>query len=474
MAGIIRYGAYVPLYRLNREEIARTWGGRVAVPGERAVANFDEDSITMGVAAAMDCIGGIDQERIDGFHFATTTSPYREKQSASIAAAALNLRRDVFTADCTNSLTSGTSAIRAALDSVKAGTAGQALVAAADCRLGMPGSEFEQAFGDGAAALLFGDVGVAVEVEGMYSHYEAMTDVWRMQSDLFVKSWEDRFVFEEGYLRNMREAGYAVMSRYGLTANDFAKVVLYGADPRSLSRACAALGFDVKAQLQDPMFDRLGNTGSAFALMELVAALEEAKPGDRILLMSYGDGCDAFILRVTEEIENIRDRQQGMKGHLESKRALPRYGKFLVDRELLSVEVERVRPPITSSASTMWRDQKMTLSFCGSHCKSCDKITFPPQRVCLYCKTRDNWELVPLADRKGRLATFSLDRLAASLDPPEVVSAVDLEGGVRVYCKMTDRDPDKVEVDMPVDMTLRKFSEAGGFVNYFWKCRPLR
>ena len=34
MAGIVSYGAYIPFYRLNRDEIARAWGGGSAGWGE--------------------------------------------------------------------------------------------------------------------------------------------------------------------------------------------------------------------------------------------------------------------------------------------------------------------------------------------------------------------------------------------------------------------------------------------------------
>ena len=121
MAGIISFGAYVPLYRLNREEISRAWGGRAILPGERAVANFDEDCVTMAVAAAMECTRGMDRKGIDSLYSASTTSPYKEKLCASIAANALSLKRDILAGDSANSLRSGTIALRQAIDSVKAG-----------------------------------------------------------------------------------------------------------------------------------------------------------------------------------------------------------------------------------------------------------------------------------------------------------------------------------------------------------------
>ena len=143
MPAVKSVGAYIPYYRLNREEIGRAWGG-FPQTGEKAVANFDEDSITLSVEAARDCLKGIDNKKIDGLYFASSTAPFQEKQCASIIAAALDFKKDVFTVDFTNTLRAGTNALRAAIDAVKAGSAQSLLVVAADCRLGTPGSSFEQ------------------------------------------------------------------------------------------------------------------------------------------------------------------------------------------------------------------------------------------------------------------------------------------------------------------------------------------
>ena len=167
-AGIVAYGAYIPMYRLSRAEIAKVWGSG-SPRGEKAVANCDEDSVTMAVEAGMDAIKGFDASTVDALYFASTSAPYREKKSASIIATALDLRRDIVTADFGNSLGAGANAFKAALDAVNAGSARMALVAAADCRLPAPRSAFEPALGDGAAALLVGAEKVAASVVGGYN-----------------------------------------------------------------------------------------------------------------------------------------------------------------------------------------------------------------------------------------------------------------------------------------------------------------
>ena len=117
MAGIVSYGAYVPLLRIDRKTISSAigWLGTAPrLPGEKAVANHDEDSLTLAVAAAADCLKGLDRSSVDQILFASTTSPYRERQGAVMAATALDLRPDVRAADFANSVKAGTTALLAA------------------------------------------------------------------------------------------------------------------------------------------------------------------------------------------------------------------------------------------------------------------------------------------------------------------------------------------------------------------------
>jgi 3-hydroxy-3-methylglutaryl CoA synthase len=89
MVGISRYGVYVPYFRLDRGLIGKAWGTRQAT-GEIAVANYDEDALTMAVDAAMDCLGD-PPGNVDGAYFASTSSPYGEKQVAAVIATVCDL-----------------------------------------------------------------------------------------------------------------------------------------------------------------------------------------------------------------------------------------------------------------------------------------------------------------------------------------------------------------------------------------------
>jgi 3-hydroxy-3-methylglutaryl CoA synthase len=469
MAGIVSYGAYIPIYRLSRDQVWLTWGG-LPVGGERSVANFDEDSITMAVEAGNNCLQGLDRDEVDGLFLASTTTPYKEKQCAGIVAEALDLKRNIRTADFTNSLRSGTIAMRAAMDAIAAGSAKKVLVVAADCRMGQPSTEYEQAFGDGAAAILLGSSDPIASIDGSHTHYDDIMDLWRLDGDQFVRFWEDRFIVEHGYQDNTEEAAKAVMSEHGLKPADFTKAVLYAFDTRRHQQLARKLGFDQKTQVQENIFSTVGNTGAAYALMMLVGALEEAKAGDRLLLANYGDGADAFILTITKEISKLKARR-GIKYHVESKLPLMSYDKYLRYRGILHGYAHFENQ---SAATVSWRDRRWNLNCRGGKCLSCGNVNFPPQRICMYCQARDNFEEVRLADRKGKLFTYSKDNLGPSLDSPVILCIIDFDEGGRFYAQMTDRDPDKVEYEMPVELTFRWMHSERGIRNYYWKCRPLR
>ena len=467
MAGITSYGAYVPLWRLRRDAIMK------GLRGEKAIRYFDEDSTTMAVAATLDCLKGQDRDAIDGLFYATTTAPYKEKQIATTVAAAADLRSDIITADFSNSLRAGTAALRAALDAVKAGSAKKVLVVASDCRMGAPGTDFEQNVGDGAAAVLVGDSAISVNVEASHAISKELHDIWRSEGDIYIRAWEDRFIYAMGYRDTVAEAVTSLLQKTNLTPGDFTKVIFASPSPKVIGDLSKKLGIDPKTQVQDLLFDVMGNTGTAFPLMLLVAALEEAKAGDRLLLTSYGNGADAFVLTVTDQMEKIGERA-GMKENLAKKRVVDEYRTYLQWRELLIFETQPTPPGGHISASALWRDRSQVFPLHGLKCKSCNSIHFPPQRVCPKCKSKDQFDEVRLSEKKGQIFTFTADYVCSRQEAPRVTAIIDFEGGGRMVTIMTDRVLEEIEVGMPVEMSFRKLVTQNGFHNYFWKSMPLR
>jgi hydroxymethylglutaryl-CoA synthase len=467
MAGIVSYGAYVPFFRLGKGTAG--WES----PTERAIANFDEDSVTMAVAALRDALTAIDPGSIDALYFASTTQPYAEKQSATTIGWGANLRPDIFTVDCADSLRAGTNALKLALDATKAQSAKRVAVVAADNRLAQPRSSFERTFGDGAATLVVGEDQVIATIDGHAAFSHEIMDTWRSADDDMVRSWEDRFRLEKGFIESLSESVSKALEKFGTTAKDYSRVIFSAPDPRAHREAIRALGLEA-AQVQDGLFSALGNTGAAFPLMLLIAAIEDAKPGDHLLLASYGDGCDVFSLRVTPEKAQLPARR-GMKAHLAAKKLLPNYELYLTWRGLHQPDPGVRRPPMpTPSATALFRERERNLRFSAAKCRACGTVQYPPQRVCTKCGKRDDFDQVRLADRPAKLFTYALDYIAGSVDVPLVVCIVNFEGGGRALMTMTDRAIEDIEVDMPLEMSFRKLYEAEGIHNYFWKCTPVR
>jgi hydroxymethylglutaryl-CoA synthase len=467
MVGITSYGVYIPLWRMDRKLI----GGR----GEKAIAHFDEDSITMAVAAGVNCLNGVERASVDKAFFASTTFPYREKQGASIVAAACDLPHSIGTSDFANSLKGGTSALLAAVDAVRGKSAKRVIVTAADTRIGAPMEEFERITGDGAAGLVIGDTDVAVSIEASYSVSDEIMDLWRTQHDTFVRSWESRFVDSVGYQRIGAEAIAGLLQSCHMKPADFSKLVFSAPDPRSSMSLAAKLGFNPNTQLQNPLLDVLGNTGTSFPLILLAAALDESKPGDSILLLGYGDGADALLLRVTEKIESIKNRK-AVKEYLNSKKMINDYPTYLLWRGLLHPDSEKVyytKYQENTAVPAMWRERNRIFRLHGVKCRACNTIQFPPQRVCARCHNLEQFDEVRLSDKRGTVFTFSMD-YTSLVDNPTVVPIVDFEGGGRGEFYLTDRDPKKVEVGMQVEMSFRKLFFDEGIYHYYWKAMPVR
>jgi len=461
MAGITGYGAYVPMLRLAL--------GKKGGP-ERAVANWDEDAVTMAVAAAIDALRGIDRASVDAVLFASTSYPFKEKQGAAIIAKALDLRRDVSTTDVGDSLRAGTNALRAGLDAVNAGSAKRVLVLAADTRMAAPRTALEANIGDGAAAFLLGADDVVATFERSHTVSDEIIDVWRADGDPFVHTWEDRFVVDHGYRDNVVEAVRGLLTKAGVAPKDVTKAVLFGPDARSHATVAKKLGFE-GAQVQEPLFGRLGNAGAAFTPLLLAAALAEGKAGQRLLVVSYGDGADALLFTTTPQAERLEGRR-GVAWHLARRAEMPSYDMYLKFRQLLATEHDR-RAGAGLSATKHFRDRDSDITLRAQKCRRCGQVQFPRQRVCYKCFAKDEFDAVRLSDKVGTVKSFTFDNFAGSPNPPLVAGIVDVDGA-RLYIQMTDVDPKEVKLGMPVELTFRKIHEAGGTPNYFWKSTPLR
>lgn len=470
MTGIVAYGAYIPFSRLKRAEIGKTLG----IPGgkgERAVASYDEDAVTMAVEAARGCLRGVAAAEVRSLYFATTAPPYVEKLNASTIHAATGLPAAVRALDLGCSVRAGTGALLAALDAAAAGR-GVSLATMSDVRIGAPEGQAEQSGGDAAVAFALGGAKVIAEVEATYSETLEYLASWRTADQRFAKSWEERFSLTQAYVPLLTNAAKAIAAQAKISPADLAAVVLDAPNPRAAVAVAGALKLD-PAKLVNDMSATVGWTGAAHAGLMLAAALDRAKPGDRILVISVSDGVDALLLRATDAIASY-PRARTVESFIAAKRDDLSYARYLKWRGLLETEPPRRPDPQRPAAPPSLRSEEWKFGFQGSRCTACGTHQLPPQIVCVHCRSVDKMERVPFADRKAKIRTFTVDRLAYSLQPPMVVAIVDFEGGGRFQSELTDCEPEKVAIGQDVEMTFRRLFTADGIHNYFWKARPGR
>jgi uncharacterized OB-fold protein len=223
----------------------------------------------------------------------------------------------------------------------------------------------------------------------------------------------------------------------------------------------------------------MGNTGTPYPLMLLISALEDSRPGDKVIVASFGNGSDALLFQVTEEIEKVKGQRRGVRRYLRSKMELNSYERYLAFRSLISPEggIRGEAIPYTA-LSLIWRDRREILGLCGTQCKKCGTPQYPAQRVCVNpdCGAVDQMEPYRFSDKKGRVFSFTGDLLAFTPNPPGIYAVIDFDGGGRYWFDVTDCDIESLEIGMPVEMSLRRryTDERGGIVGYFWKAIPVR
>jgi len=442
---------------MRREAIAAAWGSPT-MPGCKAVVNFDEDSLTMAQSAVWPLAqsGGV-----EALSFASTTAPYWQRSAASLIAAACDLPAQTATADFGASLRSGTTALRAALDAVAAGSVRTAVVAAADCRDGAPESAEEMLFGDAAAAVSVGSDSLVAELVATVSRSDDFPDEWRRDTDAHVRSFASKYSLTRGYTENVVGVGRALFQRAGVQPEQIARAALGSSDGRAHIAAAKALGIPA-ARVEDVHAGDIGITGAAMPLFLLAQALDRAKAGELVLAIAYGDGADGFLFRALG----------GGGGRVQPDSATMEYPTYQVYRKLRDywrtsgggAEISNV---------LLRREETQNVRLHGSLCPQCGMLQFPIAKVCGSCHHHGGLIEKPLA-RRGRLFTFTKDFLYNAPVEPTVMAVVDLEGGGRFLCQMTDADPAAVEFGMEVELVLRRMREGAGDHYYYWKCRPGR
>ena len=485
MIGITAYGAYIPRRRLQRKAVAEAnkWfapGLMGAAKGERSMANYDEDSVTLAVEAGRDCLPATDAIKdrafVDAIYFASTTMPFSDRQNAGIVSAALQLPQNISSADVSSSMRAGTSALTMALDAVGAGRTNAPLVVAGEKRKARAASPQELAIGDASAALMLGKDKVIAKFIGSHSETLDFVDHFRGEGDDFDYGWEERWIRDEGYSKIVPAAVKALFEKTGVKAADIAHFILpcpFAKLDQTIAKQC---GID-PARTRDNLASNVGDSGSTHALLMLVHALEQAKIGDKILVVQFGQGCDALLFEVTPAIADLPKRN-GVTGSLARRKEETNYLKYLGLNGLIELEKGmRAEVDKRTALSVLYRKNDMLLGLTGGKCRVCGTAQFPKTRVCVSpnCKAIDSQDDYGFSERQGEVLSWSADFLTYSMDPPNHYGMITFAEGGRFMTDITDVEQGQVDSGTKVRMSFRikDRDEKRGFVRYFWKAVPV-
>ena len=474
--GILSYGAYLPRRRLQRKSIAaaNSWfapGLRALAKGERAMANWDEDTVTMAVEAARDCLAGPAPADLEQLILASTTHPFDDRQNAAIVANAMHLGSALRVLDVSGSQRAGTSALISAL----AG-GGSSLVTASEHRLAKAASPQEMHYGDGAAALLVGSGKPIARLIGAHSETVDFVHQFRASERAHDYAWEERWIRDEGYLKLVPAALAALFKETGIAAAAVTHFCLPCTLPRVVPGVAKRAGIG-EAAVRDNLAAVCGDTGAAHALLLLAHALAQAQPGDLIAVAAFGQGCDALLFEVTGAIGALPPRG-GVEGALARRKEETNYLRFLAFNDHIALERGmRAEADKGTPLTTLYRNRDMITGLVGGRCRNCGTLQFPRGRYCVnpQCNALDSQDDQPFSDARAKVMSYTADALTYSADPPAYYGMVEFDAGGRMMADFTDVDEGKVEVGMPMRMLFRikEHDTARGFVRYFWKAAPV-
>lgn len=478
MTGITAWGGYVPRLRLQRSAIAEAnaWFNpaiKGLAKGERAICNWDEDSLTMAVEAARDCLAGERPEEISSIFFASTTLPFDDRQNAGILATALNFGEDLSAMDVAGSQRAGTSALLQALKLAKGGTT--SLVTASDKRRTKASGPQELQFGDAAAAFTVGQENPVAEYLGGHQMSVDFIDHYRGGDQDFDYNWEERWIRDEGYFKIVPRVIEAALADAGVSGGDIDHFVMPCLIRRVPEKLTAGAGIPAEA-IHDQLHANLGEAGTAHPLVMLAHTLAEAAPGQTILVIGWGQGCDALVFRTTDALKKLSERN-GIQGWLARRTPEENYNRYLSFNNLVTQDRGiRAEVDAPTAISALYRNRDMILGFIGGKCRTCGTVQYPATRACVNpnCGEFNSLDPHPFSEIPAKIQSWTADNLTYSPDPPTHFGMVVFEEGGRLMADITDVSPGDVAVGMPIRMSFRikDTDPKRGFKKYFWKATP--
>ena len=470
--GILATSRYLPRLRLERTEILaqHRWmapGLRDLAKGSRTLANWDEDSVTMAVEAGRALQQARPGSAFACFSLASTTLPFADRLNAGIAAAALGLPDAALLRDVASSARAGLTELAAAL---RQAPPGHHAVVAAERRIARPASAQEMILGDGAAGVLVGTGAPLATLVAHASRHADLVDHFRASGQLHDYSWEDRWVRDEGYLKIAVGTLQQCLKDAGVTVANITHFALPAPLAKVNEAVAKRLGIGAAA-LVPTEHETVGDLGCAQPLAMLDAALRRAGPGELILVAAFGSGCDALLLRRTD--------QPCPAALPEAGRSEKSYMKLLSFTGQIDLEWGmRAEMDNKTALTAAWRDHARAARFEAGRCGACGTVQFPLAHLCVNpdCRAQDQQAPLSLADVPARVLSHTRDFLAYTPSPPFQFGHVDFEGGSRVMMEFADTDADELAVGLPLRMVYRvkDIDRLRGYRRYFWKATPVR
>ena len=474
--GIKSWGSYLPGRRIQRSAIfdAVAWANpslKGRAKGTRAFCGWDEDSLTMAVESGRQALKRIADVsgKVSRLSFASTTHPFLDRQNATLLAAALGLPQEIHTTDLSGSLRAATSGL---IEAGAIASEADRLLIASDNRHAKPGSEEEMNFGAAAAALVLGEGEVAAEIVGSRSISFDLVDHYRSSGMDTDYGYEARWIRDEGYLGKLVPMLQGFLRDLGQSPGDIDHVIL-PATSDGLNQALARRLDMAENSVVDGRFSDVGHCGVAHSLLLLSDCLDQAIPGQTILVCGFGQGCDTILFRTTEKLLDMQKRDVSNTGSM-PQREVTEYMQFLSFGGQLAMNWgKRSERDDRTAMSSYYRNREALTSFVGGKCSDCGTVQFPRTAFCVNpeCNAQGRQEAVSFRELIGRVKTFTEDWQAYCAEPPLKYGHVGFEGGANVLMEFADMPVGTLEVGMLVRPVFRikDVDRLRRYQRYFWK-----
>jgi 3-hydroxy-3-methylglutaryl CoA synthase len=474
-AGIVSVGVHVPRMRMERAAIAKAHAWMAAKPsipaGFKAFAGWDEDSVTMAVEAVRSVLAG--GESLRALYLASTTLPFADLQNSAIVVEALRLPAGMTTLDVAGSRRAATSALIAALKSQEA-----AVIVASEAVVPKPGSALELSSGAGAAAIRVGKEDVIARCLAAVSHSEFFVDSFRATNEAFDYSWEERWIRDEGYLGLIPECANRALKDAGVEASAVSHFIVSAAPSGIVAAVAKQIGIPARACAPSHS-DTIGFTGAADCFVSLADVLERAEADQIILMVGFGQGVDAVVLRTTPLLAQRRERIR-FKAAVDDRINDSAYLRMLSFQGNIQLEWGmRAEKDVKTALSEQYRSLPQLGAFMAARCEKCGTVQFPQLSYCVNPRCTapaSGFSHVSLIDEPAKIFTFTADWLSYHASPPLYVGFVQFDNGARVLMEIVDVGPNGLKVGMPVRMVYRvkDHDKLRGYKRYFWKATPVK